>query len=596
MATAALLLCFVVATMLVSVILGRSDGGGDRAPGPEPVPGVGATTHQVGSLAEWNAAVSAAAPGDVIRLTSTIDARLVYRGDNDGSTGSGGDGTAAAPIVITAAPGVWIDPGNQNSGAGALDVVAADHIHVVGVRVRNAQFGIRCLQCRGAAGAPVRIAGNVVTSTGHAGIHFGGHWDTHAPSRHGLIEGNTVTSTGSSIARYGEGIYLGHGSVEWVDVTSDVVIRNNDISLTGAEGIDVKPGTRNITISGNRIHDLAPIDGGAISAHYVNHTPNPHPYQLDQVRIEGNLIWNVNLGGVSGSNDWAIWVGHGGVDIIGNRIWGLRNDSSKARAVRIRATQSFGPHPIRIEDNTFWTARGWVAEGTPSGAANVVASGNRGVEATSAEIVVGAGAFVGPAPPLGVASSADNGGGPGSALSMAGGSTPPPDLTPAPTTTTVLNAAPAPTTPPAPAPTSWPDPTTAPSAAPTDSTGSGGAAPGTDGPAEVAADVAAASGATAGPTGPGSTTSPPPGASGDGGTTTVVTAEADRGGPATLAFAPGAAAGPGGQEQALLPASDRLPAGHRPPATGGGVAIVLTLLTVASLLAVRAAATTPPPT
>jgi hypothetical protein len=420
-AIAALLLCVVLATMLITIrftLLGPEEPSAVR----EEVAPVGdGVTRLVSNLTEWDQAVAAAQPGDVLRLTATINARLVYRGDNDGGTASGADGTAGAPIVITADPGVWIDPGNTASGNGALDILYVNHVHAVGVNVRNSQFGIRCMQCHGSDGAPIRLASNTITQLGHAGIHFAGHWSTHAPSSHGLIESNVITNTGLSHPAYGEGVYVGHGGTEWIDVTSDVTVRGNDISYTGAEGIDIKPGTRNILVEGNFVHDLAPHDGGAISAHYVSVSPNPHISQLDPVTVSGNWIWNVNLAGVSGSNDWAIWVGHGGVDIIGNVIWGLRDDYSKTRAVRVRATQPFGPHPIRIEDNVMWTARGWVAEGMPSGVSNVSASGNFGVDASSAEIPVGSGDFIGPVPALGASGTADSGGGPGSGLLLSSG-------------------------------------------------------------------------------------------------------------------------------------------------------------------------------
>ncbi|MEZ5406746.1 MAG: right-handed parallel beta-helix repeat-containing protein [Acidimicrobiales bacterium] len=424
MATAALLLCFVLGTMLLTLgssgptpEAGRDEADARGAPAADPVAPVGAgTTREVRSLADWDLAVASAQPGDVLRLRSDIPGRLVYQGGHDGSGGPGPDGTAQAPIVITADPGVWIDPGNQSSGQGALDVIAADHVHVVGVSVRNAQFGIRCLQCRGSDDQPVRIAANRVTLTGHAGIHVGGHWASHAPSSWVVVEDNVVDLTGRTAATYGEGIYLGYGGAEWVDTTGDVTVRGNDISQTGAEGIDIKPGTRDITVDGNAIHDLAPLNGGAISAHYVNLVPNPHPGQLDAVTVRANRIWNLNLGGTPGSNDWAIWVGHGGVDVVENWIWGLRADPASARAVRIRATQDFGPHPIRIRDNVLWTARGWVAEGQPSGAANVAASGNRGVEPASSELVVDASGFPGPVPAIGTGGTADAGAGPGSGL------------------------------------------------------------------------------------------------------------------------------------------------------------------------------------
>jgi len=466
-------MCFLVATMLYTFTRLDEPEPQEAAPGPdrtvEVVPVGAGVTHTVGSVSDWDRAVRHAGPGDVIRITSTIGARLAYRGDNDGSTGEGADGSPSSPIVITADPGVWIDPGNKSSGFGAVDIIAADHVHVVGVRVRNAQFGIRCMQCRGSAGNPVRIAQNTVTQIGHAGIHFSGHWRDHAPGSHGLIEGNTISHTGKTAARFGEGIYLGYGSVEWIDVTSDVVVRGNEISFTGAEGVDVKPGTRNIEVVDNSIHDLAPIDGGAISAHYVNAIPNPHPGTIDRVVVRGNRIWNVNLTGTAGSNDWAIWVGHGGVDIIENVVWGLRNDSSRTRAVRVRATQAFGPHPIRIENNIFWSARGWLAEGQPSGAANVIASSNRGVDPGSSEIVVDAAAFAGPIPPLGSPGTADSGAGPGSAFALAGSAAAPPPGGPQPSPAPApapsgspgggLPPSPAPTEPPSAAPTAAAPPT-----------------------------------------------------------------------------------------------------------------------------------------
>ncbi|MFV0258737.1 MAG: right-handed parallel beta-helix repeat-containing protein [Acidimicrobiales bacterium] len=452
------------------VVLAGPDDRGPRRPTPADTnagefvrPAAGGSTRLVATAAQWDAAVGAAMPGDVIRLTATINTRLIYRGTHDTSGGDGRDGTAEAPIVITSDPGVWIDPGNRSNNVGALDVIAADHVSVIGVRVRNSQFGIRCQQCRGTAAAPVRVSGNVVTDIGHAGIHIAGHWSDHAPSSHIWLEGNNVAATGRIAARYGEGIYIGYGGYEWLDVTSNVTVVDNEISFTGAEGVDVKPGTSEVTVRNNRIHDLAPIDGGAISAHYVNAVPNPHPQQLDRVRVEGNLIWNQNLNGVGGANDWAIWVGHGGVEVVGNLVWGLRNDPSRTRAVRVRATQDFGPHPIIIKDNIFWTARGWVAEMTPSGAGNVQASGNRGADAATNEETVTAADFVGPIPALGAAGTADAGSGPGSGFRLVGAaltaSTTTTAPTTAPTTTTASTTAPTTTTT---APTTAPTTTTAP--------------------------------------------------------------------------------------------------------------------------------------
>jgi hypothetical protein len=389
---------------------------------PEPAAGV---THRVASPEEWLAAVAAAGPGDTIELVATIDQPLQYHGPRSGTAEPprgpdrtaepprGANGTAGRPITITAAPGVWIDPGDQRNGEPALLVESASHVHIVGVRVRNSQFGLRMIHATGSARAPVAVSGNVVQDIGHAGIHVAGHLDTHEPSRHIRIEANQISGTGRTTDTYGEGIYLGYGAREWVDETSDIAVVGNDISGTTGEGIDVKPGTARILVEGNLIHDLSPKDGGAISAHFVSLAANPDPSEAEGVLIRRNRIWNVNLEARPGANNWAIWVGHGGVTIEGNAIWGMQANANTL-AVRIRALRDFGPHPIRIVDNVFWTANGWMAIAYPSGAGNVVASGNRGPSgASGVELSVEAGPAV---PPIGDGGTADGGEGPGSAF------------------------------------------------------------------------------------------------------------------------------------------------------------------------------------
>ena len=371
--------------------------------------------HRVASAAQWASAVAVAQPGDVIRLVADIPTRLVYRGGNDGRRAEGANGAPGKPIVITADPGVWIDGGSVSSNFGGLDIFYANHVHAVGLNVRNAQFGIRCLQCEGTAEHPIKITGNRTTNVGYVGIHVGGHLKTHAPSRHVVISGNTVSDTGKLTARFGEGIYLGHGSNEWVDKTANIVVSSNEIFNTTAEAIDIKPGTSDVLVEKNRIHDTAPIDGGAISAHYVNNKANPNPDQLASVIVRENWIWNHNRNGAPGASDAAIWVGHGGVDIIGNYIWGFRSHGN-TRGVRVRSPKPFGPHKVTIKDNVFWLDRGWVADGYPSPHDSVVSSNNLGPNVPGVDVVVGADHWWGEVPPIGQAGDADRGEGPGSSF------------------------------------------------------------------------------------------------------------------------------------------------------------------------------------
>ncbi len=391
---------------------GASSRGGAGGAEEQPFDG---TIHEVADVGGWRTAVAAARPGDVIELVADIDQPISYRGPRSpNSRAEAVDGTAEQPITIRARPGVWIDPGNLSNQVPGLDVIGAAFVDVVGINVRNSQFGIRLQRVEGSAERPVLLSGNTVTDIGHAGIHVAGELTTHAPSRHVRVEGNTVTRTGQTAPQFGEGIYLGYGSREWVDTTSSVAVVGNQISFTTAEAVDVKPGTSDILVEGNAIHDLSPISGGAISAHYVGNAPNPDPGRPANILVRGNRIWNLNLDGRSGANDWAIWVGHGGVTIEGNTIWGLRGNPDQTRAVRVRGLHDFGPHPIRIVDNVFWTATGWMAEGSPSAAHLVQASGNQGpAGAAGVEVALAAGPEV---PALGSGGTADSGHGPGSAL------------------------------------------------------------------------------------------------------------------------------------------------------------------------------------
>lgn len=370
---------------------------------------------EVASADQWKTVLATAGPGDVIKLVATINQPLQYWGTRfqpEHSNGRGG--TASAPITITAAPGVWIDPGNKSNNKPALDIMYTANVNVIGVRVRNSQFGIRVLGSSGTPSSPLVVAGNTVTDIGHAAIHVGSNFETRQPSQHVVIQANTITRTGQIAPEYGEGIYLGYGSQEWVDQSSNIQIRGNEISLVTAEGVDIKPGVKHVVVEENRIHDLSPLRGGAITASYVATGPNPNPGEKIDIVVRRNRIWNINLDGRAGSNDWAIWVGHGGVTIEANEVWGLRGNAGETRAVRVRAPYDFGPHPIKITQNTFWTAAGWVAEGSPSGAGLVQATDNRGPRgAPGIEVPM---SQPGGAPNLGSGGLADSGSGPGSAL------------------------------------------------------------------------------------------------------------------------------------------------------------------------------------
>jgi len=379
----------------------------------------GPTTFEIDTEDRWYDAVATAEPGDVLLLTVTINSRLEYRGGDHNGRAIGASGTEADPITITALPDVWIDPGNVSNNTAALDIRAVDFVIVDSVNVRGSQFGIRLIEVEGSERTPSGVINSTVTSIGHSAIAVQADANTLAPSSHILIDDNNISETGLINPRFGEGVYIGIGSVEriYMDESHDVTVSGNRIFSVGAEAVDVKPGTRDIVIEDNMLFDLAPIDGGAISAHYAS-DPNPEPEELDRVIIRRNRIWNQNLDGVPGANDWAIWVGHGGVTIEDNLIWGLR-DSPDTRAVRVRALADFGPHPIVIRNNIFWTSVGVVAEGEPSGAPNLLSDANIGPTESTGTVAVEPSFFAGSVPAVGSGGDADGGTGPGSAFDIA---------------------------------------------------------------------------------------------------------------------------------------------------------------------------------
>ncbi len=327
--------------------------------------------RKVGSLEEWEQAVASAEPGDELRLVSTINAVLPYRGDLGAPSG-----TPSSPIVITAEPGVWIDPGDPDNSKPALDIRSVRHVWVDGVQVRGSQFGIRYLAAGGSPETPARVQNSVVTDIGDACVQLSADPEDWEVSSYILVESNDISRCGTVTPRFGEGIYIGYGKTQWIDETHDITVRSNEIYDLGSEALDIKTGSRNIVVEDNFIHDVGGIRGGVISAHYAV-DPNPSPNELDLVVIRRNRIWNVNLDNRPESNDWAIWVGHGGVQITENRIWNLRNVSG-ARAIRVRAEADFGDHPITIKDNVLWAPVGWEAAGNPSGSHLVDARGNVG--------------------------------------------------------------------------------------------------------------------------------------------------------------------------------------------------------------------------
>lgn len=201
-----------------------------------PCPTAGAQT--VTDAAELKAALAKAGPGSVIRL-----ARGVFLGQFVLSA----RGTPTQPVWLCGLPGSVLDGGGTDHGY-VLHLDRVSDARLTGFTVREGQKGIVADQTTGTS-----IEGLTVTRIGDEGIHL------RRDSIDNTIAGNTVTGTGLRKAKFGEGIYIGSAQSNWCEQTAcrpdrsdGNTVRDNTISGTAAESIDVKEGTSGGQLLGNR--------------------------------------------------------------------------------------------------------------------------------------------------------------------------------------------------------------------------------------------------------------------------------------------------------------------------------------------------------
>jgi hypothetical protein len=132
---------------------------------------------------------------------------------------------------------------------------------------------------------------------------------SHTGRRQGEVDG-------VPFATFGEGIYLGSsGPLEdgSFDQTHLITIRENEIFETTGEAIDVKSSVSEVSILGNRIHDLRVATGGAIVVGF-----GQREYDA-VVNIGANRIWNIATSSRYSDGN-AIWLSSSG-RVVNNVIW-----------------------------------------------------------------------------------------------------------------------------------------------------------------------------------------------------------------------------------------------------------------------------------
>ena len=216
-------------------------------------PAASATTIDVSNATQLKAALTAAKPGDTIKLAD---------GDYGDQFIATTPGTASAPITLTgSAKAVLHDPlfnlGDTDCPSGqtgyGLWLQGANYWNLKGFTVDDSKKGI---VLDGAS--HVTIDSVTVHDIGYEGVHF------RKSSAYGVIKNSNVYNTGLEEPGYGEGIYLGSSNSNWEcygtnkgkgpDAGNYIQVLNNKIGPNvAAEGIDVKEGTHDGLISGNTL-------------------------------------------------------------------------------------------------------------------------------------------------------------------------------------------------------------------------------------------------------------------------------------------------------------------------------------------------------
>ncbi|WP_104138157.1 right-handed parallel beta-helix repeat-containing protein [Cryobacterium sp. Y62] len=246
-----------------------------------------AATVTVTTAKELMTASAQAQPGTVIKMApGTYNAQINMTVN----------GTASNPIWVCGPRTAVVNAGSIQNNHG-IQVSNSSNLVVAGMTVTNSLKGISVIRSKN-----VTIADTLVDNIGYEGIHL------RAFTTDSKVVGNTIRNTGKRDPFYGEGIYIGTSDANWCaqtnclpDRTDRTLLMANNISLTGAQPIEVKEGTSNGIIRDNVIN-------GA----------NAMPRAAEWVKVKGN--------------DWQIYHNEGtnstmhGFAVNGSVAgWGLRN-------------------------------------------------------------------------------------------------------------------------------------------------------------------------------------------------------------------------------------------------------------------------------
>lgn len=264
-------------------------------------------TVTVSTSAELGKALSAARPGQTIQLRD---------GAYIGKFVAAASGTDTAPITLTGSRQAVLSSGSLKSGYGLH--ITGSYWHISGLSVAKSAKGIVL------DGSAHTVLSQIdVGSIGSEAVHF------RANSTGCTIRDSDIHDTGLAKPGFGEGIYVGSAKSNWETVmgsaaTPDrsdrVLISNNRISRTSAEGIDIKEGTTGGKVTGNSFSE-AGHSGANFADSWVDVKGNGYVLtgnsgstaKLDALQVHNVLDgWgrdnffasNTVLGGVPGYEVW----------------------------------------------------------------------------------------------------------------------------------------------------------------------------------------------------------------------------------------------------------------------------------------------------
>lgn len=320
-------------------------------------------------LTDWNNALSSIPNGTgnhVLELQPGVhNQRYRIVGSNLGGTGTDPNGAPGFHNWVTSAPGAVIDSNGTLGGSG-IEIESANHWNVVNnTFIGSTHHAIRIVLSENTAASPGYIHGNTINGfgdTGGVGINIRGSFSNNQPgggsggSSHWFVTCNEVGGASTdpgALREFQEGIYIGRN---FSDTTHDIFIARNDLYDVGAELLELKPGSHNVTIVENDFHDselsagtnTTSIPTGHVTLQWAN-TPHSGPGASPNTAFARNRLWNLTQR--NGPVRAPITVGIGGQLIESNLGWG----NEFGELVNIQTGSSageYGPGTFTVRCNT----------------------------------------------------------------------------------------------------------------------------------------------------------------------------------------------------------------------------------------------------